>query len=144
MVELLKIVNRLPLVFSLTTFSIAIGKPRKHSAVYLKKLVDYGVLKRLMRGLYARTSDPVLIAGNFPFPSYITGQFALFYWGEGEAPTLIDVATTEYHREIRGMPIRFHITRKLGKFKIASYMGYSIKIATREQAKRDIRRFRIL
>ena len=141
MIDLIRIVQRLPVVFTLSSFAIAVGKRKKESAVYLKKMVDKGLLFRVGKGIYSKISDPVVVAGNLPYPSYITGRFALFYWGEGEAPSVIDVATTEYKKGYKEWPIRFHIVKTLGKFVLGSYGGYSIKIAIKEQAERELRRF---
>ena len=131
----------MPVVFNLATFSAILNKRKKDSAVYVKKLVDSNILYRIGKGLYSKTRDPVVVAGNLPFPSYITGPFALFYWGEGEAPSIIDISTTEYKKGYKGWPFKFHIVKKLGKFTLANYGPYKIKIATKEQALNDIERF---
>ena len=142
--DVLKVVQRMPVVFDLHSLSLALGKSKKATAVYVKKLIDKEFLYRVGRGLYSRVKDPVVVAGNLPFPSYITGPFALFYWGEGEAPYTIDVSTLEYKRSFKGWPIRFHRIRRLGRFTIGSYLGFKIKIATLEQAEKESRRFGLL
>jgi len=140
-IEIIKSVRRLPVVFTLSSFAIELNRPKKESAVYIKKLIDKGLLYRVGKGLYSKVKDPVVVAGNLPYPSYITGRFALFYWGEGEAPSIVDVATTEYKKGYKRWPIKFHIVKNLGEFVVGKYAGYNIKIATKEQAHRDIRRF---
>jgi len=139
--RLIKVIERLPVVFTLSSFAAAIGKHKNSTAVYLKKLVDNNIIYRIGKGLYSKVKDPVVVAGNLPYPSYITGRFALFYWGKGEAPSIIDVTTVEYKKGYKEWPIKFHIVKELGKFTIAKYAGYNIKIATLEQAERDLKRF---
>lgn len=141
--DIYKMLEKLPVVFDIHAFSLVSGKKRKDCAVYLKKFVDKQLIYRIRRGLYAKANDPVIIAGNLPFPSYITGAFALFYYGKGEAPSMIDVASEIFIRKLNELPLRFHITKCLGDFQLVNYAGYSIKLATLEQAKKDIRRFRI-
>lgn len=130
-------------VFDIADAAHVLGKNRKDAAVYLKKMVDSGIIFRVCRGLYSKVDDAVVIAGNLPFPSYITGLFALFYYGEGEAPSVIDVTSTVYKKDIPKWNIRFHKVKLeyFGDFKHAGYTGYTVKIATREQALKEMKKF---
>ncbi len=130
-------------VFDILDAAHATGKARKETAVYIKKMVDSGLLFRVSKGLYSKTSDSALIAGNLPFPSYITGRFALFYYGEGEAPTTIDVTTTLYKKNLKKISIRFHRVKmeRFGEFEQKAYGGHLIKIAKKEQALKETKKF---
>lgn len=140
-----KILDYPGLVFDIQDAALLLKKNKKHVAVYLKKLIDHQLIFRIQEGLYSKTNDAVLIAGNLPFPSYITGPFALFYYGQGEAPGNIDVATPLYKRSLLKWNIRFHKiqTHQLSEFEYKKYGSNNIKIATLNQAKKEVKRFKL-
>ena len=88
-----------------STYLYKKGIPRGYAKLLLHNLFKRGVIHRVERGLYATVNDPIIVAGNIVFPSYISMYVALYLRGAFyQVPSVIQVVTT---RRKKNKKIRF-------------------------------------
>jgi len=89
-------------VFTISDISRIIEKNRNYAALYAKRLTDRGVIVRIENGKYALPqTDPMVIATNVVFPSYISFLSALSYYHlTTQIPNSIQVVTIKSKKEI--------------------------------------------
>ena len=121
------------------------GIPREYLKVLLHKLVKKGTIYRVERGIYATVDDPIIIAGNIVFPSYISMYTALYIRGAlYQVPSIIQVVTTRRKKNKKinflGNLIEFYRIKKtyFFGFEYIPYNNFEIPVANVEKAIIDI------
>ncbi len=93
-IELLKALEKYA-VFSNKKVGEIIGKDRAYTKLVVYRLKNEGLIAEIERGKYTVYRDPLLIASNLTWPSYISCWAALRHHGLTEQlPTVIHVVTT--------------------------------------------------
>ena len=121
------------------------GIPREYLKVFLHKLVKKGAIYRVERGIYATVDDPIIIAGNMVFPSYISMYTALYLRGAlYQVPSIIQVVTTRRKKNKKisflGNLIEFYRIKKIYffGFEYIPYNNFEIPVASVEKAIIDV------
>ena len=80
-----------------------INKSRKYTALYLKRLGNRKIIKRIERGKYTLQDTPIqVIASNLIIPSYISFLSGLSYYHlTTQIPRIIQIATTKSKKRIK-------------------------------------------
>ena len=131
-------------VFSTQQLSVILGRDLASATVRLNRLVNKGVLIRIIRGYYSLPSSNVLsLASNMYSPSYISLYSAFEYYGTTtQSPKTIDVINTITSKKISlsiesgDFGIRFIKTKPLMMFgyKKINQNGKEITIAEKEKS----------
>lgn len=116
------------------------GLEYKPAMVYIKRMVEKSLLKRISKGIYALDDDPFLVA-SFIFPnSYISFNSALYLHSLiNQVPVEVEVATPmRANRKVDG--VRFvHLPKNLiFGFKKTKYKSHHIYVAEKEKAIVDL------
>ena len=81
--------------FSVATVANIIDKDSTYAKVYLNRLKNRGLVRKLQRNVYTVHQDPLIIASRITWPSYISLWAAIRYHNLTEQlPTVISVLTT--------------------------------------------------
>ena len=80
-----------------------INKSRQYTILYLKRLEDRKVLKRIEKGKYALENTPIhIIASNLVIPSYISFLSGLSYYHlTTQIPRITQIVTTKSKKKIK-------------------------------------------
>ena len=110
--------------FTLADLEKVLGQQRPSLYVTLNRLVSYGVLVRLRRGVYqVALQSPALarIANTLVYPSYLSFESALSRYGVlSQVPYMLTFATPRRSRRLTlgGAAVRYH------QLKDALFFGY--------------------
>lgn len=128
-------------VFTLKTVGEIIGKDRDYAKLVVYRLKKDKLIFEIEKNKYTLQKDPLVVASNIIWPSYISCWSALRYYNLTEQlPQIISVMTTRVRRK---REIRFNNTRILfTKIKPKYFFGYrkerqgdfNIFIAEKEKA----------
>jgi predicted transcriptional regulator of viral defense system len=104
-------------VFQINDISRILSKDEKYTRVFLKRIENKGLLKRIERGKYAfEDENPFLIASNLIFPAYISFISALSYYSlTTQIPKDIFIVSLRQKKELSNIKfIKFNKKRFFG------------------------------
>jgi len=109
-------------VFRMNDVSRILRKDEKYVRLFLERVAERGLLKRIERGKYAfEDENPLLTASNLIFPSYISFISALNYYGlTTQIPKTIFVVCLQQKKEIKLNDCEI----KFIKFNRKKFFGY--------------------
>lgn len=123
-------VRTLP-VFTTKQVSAILGN-NSYAKVYLYRLVERGLVKRLKSGLYTVHDDPVIYATHIYYPSYISLWYAFQHYGTTtQLPTTIEVMAAK--KDIV-QDVEFIRTRYPWGYHSIRYGDFNVFIADLEKA----------
>jgi predicted transcriptional regulator of viral defense system len=128
--EFLEFARRTP-VFTTKQIAAALGD-RSYSWVFLNRMVERGLIRRLKRGYYTAHEDPVIYASHIYHPSYISLWYAFQHYGTTtQLPAKIEVMArkTEIIEKIELVR-----TKEMWGYGQVNYNGYQIFMADLEKA----------
>jgi|GEM_PF-3042042 len=111
-----------------------------HAPVYIKRMIQKGLLKRIAKGQYALEEDYYAIASNIMSNSYISFNSALYFYKIiNQIPYSIQVVVPKRMRKkIDGIEFVHFPKDKIFGFDSIAYGKYSIRVAKKEKAVIDI------
>jgi predicted transcriptional regulator of viral defense system len=128
--EFLDLVNSMP-VFTTRQISAIIGDSR-YAKVYLHRLLERKLIRRLKRGFYTVHDDPVIYATHIYYPSYISLWYAFQYHGTTtQLPRILEIMT---HRKDSIQEMEFINTGYLWGYRAIRYSGFEVFMADLEKA----------
>jgi predicted transcriptional regulator of viral defense system len=97
-----------------------INKSRRYTALYLTRLENRGIIKRIEKGKYALpNTNSLIIASNIIMPSYISFLSGLAYYHKTtQMPRIIQVVTTKSKKRIK------YENEKIQFIKLKKAFGY--------------------
>ncbi|MGQ4891443.1 MAG: type IV toxin-antitoxin system AbiEi family antitoxin domain-containing protein [Candidatus Njordarchaeia archaeon] len=121
------------------------GMPRDYVKIFLHRLLRRGVIYRVERGTYATVDDPIIVAGNVVFPSYLSMYIALYLRGVlYQVPSVIQVVTTRRKKNKKinflGNLVEFYRIKKeyFFGFEYIPYDNFEVPVANVEKAIVDL------
>lgn len=127
-------------VFTTIEIARAAGFNKSCTIVYIKRMIDKGLLFRVAKGVYTFDNDPVLYASYISPNSYISFNSALYLHKViTQIPTVIQIAVPKRVRK-KVPEVEFITLPKQAIFGFSKmeYKGYSIWVADAEKALLDI------
>ena len=127
-------------VFKTNDISRKLKISKNNTNVYLKRMVDKGMLHRIAKGIYALEDDPFLYASYIVPNSYVSFNSALYLRKKiNQIPAVIQVAVPKrIKKNIEGVEFITLPKKMIKDFKRLDYKGYFIWVATVKKAKKDI------
>jgi len=122
------------------TFSLSdvlqIIKSKDYAKKFLKREVEKGVIKKIMRDVYTLHDDALLVSTFALRPSYISSISALsFHKSITQIPNSVFCFTTKTKKEINFIQkICYFPTKYFFGFELKNYRNFKIPIATIEKA----------
>ena len=139
-ISLIKRLEKYP-IFTLKTVSEIIEKERNYSKLVIYRLKKYKLIYEIEKNKYTLNKDPLIIASNIIWPSYISGWSALRYYNLTEQlPQAVNVITTRARkkRKINFNNTKIIFTKIRPKYffgyKRERYDNFDIFIADKEKA----------
>ena len=139
-INLIRLLTKYP-VFNLKMLSEITEKSREYSKLVVFRLKKENLILEIEKNKYTINEDPIIIASNIIWPSYITGWSALRYHNLTEQlPQTISVASTRTRkkREIKFINTKIEFTKLRPKYffgyKKEGYGNFKIFIAEKEKA----------
>jgi predicted transcriptional regulator of viral defense system len=111
--DFLEFARRTP-VFTTKQVAAALGD-RSYSWVFLNRMVERGLIKRLKRGYYTAHEDPIIYASHIHHPSYISLWYAFQHYG----------TTTQLPARIEVMARRAEVVEKIELVRTSEMWGYA-------------------
>ena len=132
--EILKHFKKAP-IFSLSDVAQII-KSKNYAKKFLKREVEKGVIKKIMRDVYTFHEDAFLVSTFVIRPSYISSISALsFHHSITQIPNAVFCFTPKTKKEINFIQrICYFPTRYFFGFELKTYRNFKIPIATIEKA----------
>lgn len=118
-------------VFTVRDISRIIGKDRNYTSLYLKRLYERGIIKRIEKGKYSLPhTDPLVIATNLVVPSYVSFLSGLAYHHRTtQIPVVTQVVTSRVKKNVdvngKVKYIKFNRNRMFGFKKERIWNGYT-------------------
>ncbi len=127
-------------VFTTTEIARAYGTTRASAAVYIKRMLDRGLIFRVAKGIYSLENDSILYASYVIQNSYISFNSALYLHGIiDQIPGKISVAVPKRMKKaVEGVEFVTMPKKAMFGFKKTEYKGYFIWLAEPEKALADI------
>ena len=139
-ISLIKRLEKYP-IFTLKTVSEIIEKERNYSKLVVYRLKKDKLIYEIEKNKYTLNKDPLIIASNIIWPSYISGWSALRYYNLTEQlPQAVNVITTRARkkRKINFNNTKIIFTKIRPKYffgyKRERYDNFDIFIADKEKA----------
>ncbi len=118
-------------IFTTRQISAIFGDSR-YTKVYLHRLLERKLIKRLKRGFYTVHDDPVIYATHIYYPSYISLWYAFQYHGTTtQLPKILEIMT---HRKDSIQEMEFINTGYLWGYQTIRYSGFEVFMADLEKA----------
>ena len=113
---------------------------KSSAIVYIKRMIDKGLLFRVAKGIYALDSDPFLYASYIIPNSYISFNAALYINKViDQVPSTIHVVVPRrVKKKVEGLTFIHFPKKAFFGFKQIEYKGYFIWVADKEKALVDI------
>lgn len=128
--EFIDLVRSMP-IFTTRQISAIFGDSR-YTKVYLHRLLERKLIKRLKRGFYTVHDDPVIYATHIYYPSYISLWYAFQYHGTTtQLPKILEIMT---HRKDSIQEMEFINTGYLWGYQTIRYSGFEVFMADLEKA----------
>ena len=122
-------------IFSLADVTQII-KNREYAKKFLRREVEKGIIKKVMRDVYTLHNDAFLISTFIIRPSYISSVSALsFHKVISQISNIVFCFTTKFKRELNfTQKIYYFPTKYFFGFELKKYESFNIPIATIEKA----------
>jgi predicted transcriptional regulator of viral defense system len=117
-------------IFTVPDTARIISKNRNYTVLYLRRLEERRVIKRIEKGKYSlKDTSPFVIASNLVVPSYISFLSGLSYYHlTTQMPRIIQISTTKSKKRViyENEEIQFINLRKIfGYNRIKTQYGYA-------------------
>ena len=128
-------------VFKTTDISRKLKISKSNTNVYIKRMIDKGMLHRIAKGIYSLEDDPILYASYIIPNSYISFNSALYLRKKiNQIPAVIQVAVPKrLKKKVDGVEFISLPKNKIKRFTKLNYKGYPIWVATIKKAEADIK-----